>query len=201
MLAWTQPCQDEGKSPHFSAVPFLEVIPYSSSVTIGGKLRLILLDISQLMRKLANHVTLFCSHDDTGYLVKYLDLLSCYVTLYEDFFIIFSDSQEEIPEMVKREYTGSTIAYSQDQNMKEVSGSSSSDESITCSDRAVLDDFDDEELGGKHHEEVTCATEESKKINFRLEDVCVEGNTLLWDIVQDKNAVSFIFVFYFTRVI
>ncbi len=25
------------------------------------------------MRKLANHVTLFWSHDDTGYLVKYTD--------------------------------------------------------------------------------------------------------------------------------
>ncbi|CAB3983712.1 Ubiquitin carboxyl-terminal hydrolase 34 [Paramuricea clavata] len=99
-----------------------------------------------------------------------------------------SDSQEEIPEAVKREYTGSTIAYSQDQTMKEVSGSSSSDDSITCSDRAVLEDFDDEELGYKHHEEVTCVTEERKKVNFRLEDVCVEGNTLLWDIVQDKNA-------------
>ena len=107
----------------------------------------------------------------------------------------FSDSQEDIPETMKREYTGSTVAYSQDQNMKEASGSSSSDESITCSDRAVLDDFDDEELGSKHHEEVTCASVENKKVNFRLEDVCVEGNTLLWDIVQDKNAVSFILLF------
>ena len=95
---------------------------------------------------------------------------------------------------MKREYTGSTVTYSQDENMKEVSGSSSSDESITCSDRAVHDDFDEEELGGKHQEEVTCATVESKKVNFRLEDVCVEGNTLLWDIVQDKNAVSVFFV-------
>ena len=109
----------------------------------------------------------------------------------------FSDSQDEIPERVKRQYTGSTIVYSQEQSMKELSGSSSSDESITCSDRAVLEDFDDEELGCKHHEEVTCVTEESKKINFRLEDVCVEGNTLLWDIVQDKNAVSFTYVYSF----
>ena len=111
----------------------------------------------------------------------------------------FSDSQEEIPESVKREYTGSTIVYSQEQSLKEVSGSSSSDESITCSDRA--EDFDDEELAYKHHDEVTCVTEESKRINFRLEDVCVEGNTLLWDIVQDKNAVSFIYVIHCIRVI
>ena len=25
------------------------------------------------MRKLANHIALFCSHDNTGYLVKYID--------------------------------------------------------------------------------------------------------------------------------
>ena len=103
-----------------------------------------------------------------------------------------SDSQEEIPEAVKREYTGSTVVYSQDETMKEGSVSSTSGESITCSDRAVLEDFDDEELACKHHEDVTCMADESKKINFRLEDVCVEGNTLLWDIVQDKNAVSII---------
>jgi hypothetical protein len=121
-------------------------------------------------------------------------------TYLEHSFCHFSDSQEEIPETVKREYTGSTIAYSQDQTMKEVSGSSSSDDSITCSDRAVLEDFDDEELGYKHHEEVTCVTEERKKVNFRLEDVCVEGNTLLWDIVQDKNAVSFVHGINFIRI-
>lgn len=110
-------------------------------------------------------------------------------------FFNFSDSQEEISETVKREFTGSTIVYSQDQNLKEISGSNSSDshESLTCSDRAALEDFDDEKLGCKHQdvEEVACVSGDSKKVNFRLEDVCVEGNTLLWDIVQDKNAVSF----------
>jgi hypothetical protein len=33
----------------------------------------ILISNSLLMSKLANHIALFCSHDNTGYLVKYID--------------------------------------------------------------------------------------------------------------------------------
>lgn len=102
---------------------------------------------------------------------------------------------------MKREYTGSTIVYSQDQSIEEVGGSSSSDSNTHASyvsDRRALEDFDDEEMEEKQQDvdnrgrniQVKTDAAESKKINFRLEDVCVEGNTMLWDIVQDKNAVS-----------
>lgn len=86
--------------------------------------------------------------------------------------------------------------------MEEVAASSSSDSNTRVSyisDRPALEDFDEEEMDDKQQQEVNdrargvqmkSDVEERKKINFRLEDVCVEGNTMLWDIVQDQNAVS-----------
>ena len=70
----------------------------------------------------------------------------------------------------------------------------------SLSERQDLDEFDGDDI---EDELKTVAalrsvqsegTEGQKNMGFDLGSVCEEGKTLLWDLIQDHNAVSFLFI-------
>lgn len=113
------------------------------------------------------------------------------------------------PPELRQTYAGQAEDYS---SQDKTGGEDADIDSTSCtnsrgsslSDRRDLDDFDAEGVQDELTQLKTVAAlrvmqeggeERQRSLGFDLNTVCEQGKTLLWDLIQDDNAVSSNFIF------
>lgn len=113
------------------------------------------------------------------------------------------ERRPSVPDLTQQ-YSSATKMYSTQAKSREDadidSTSCTNSHGSSLSERQDLDEFDGDDI---EDELKTVAalrsvqsegTEGQKNMGFDLGSVCEEGKTLLWDLIQDHNAVSFLFI-------